>query len=65
MTFYAVAALVGAGALEAEHIIVGEEFSAAAAARHEPLAHTNVAAFGGLAIICSEDGLVGLHRYED
>ena len=43
-------------ALEAEHIIVGEDFSAAAA--HGPLAHTNVpAASGAFAIICTEDGL--------
>lgn len=64
MTFFAVAALVGAGALEADHIIVGEVFSAAAAAG-EPLAqlaHTNVAAFGrGLAIICTKDVSAGLH----
>jgi hypothetical protein len=54
-TFYAVAALVDAvRALEAEHIIVGEDFSAAAA--RGPLAHTNMPAVGGaLAIICTED----------
>jgi hypothetical protein len=49
-------------ALEAEHIIVGEDFSAAAARRL--LAHTNVAAVGGalaILIICTEDVLAGLH----
>lgn len=51
------------GALEAEHIIVGEDFSAAAA--RGPLAlsvaHTDVAAVGGvLAIICPEDVIAGL-----
>jgi hypothetical protein len=64
-TFYAVAALVDAGALEAEHIIVGEEFSAAAAARGPlaQLAHTDVAAVSGaLAIICTVDVLRCISR---
>jgi len=64
-TFYVAAALVDAvGALEAEHIIVGEDFSAAAGAGGllAQLAHTNVTAVGGaLAIICIEDVLAGLH----
>ena len=62
MTFSAAAALVDVvGALEAEHIIVGEDFSAAAGAGGL-LAHTNVTAVGGaLAIVCIEDVLAGLH----
>lgn len=65
-TFYAVAALVDAGALEAEHIIVGEVFSAAAARGPlAQLAHTNVAAVGGaLAIICTEDVLHCISRHK-
>jgi hypothetical protein len=65
-TSYAVAALVDAlGAPEAEHIIVGEDFSAAAGARGalaqllaQPLAHTNVAAVGR-ALTNTEDVLAG------
>jgi len=51
------------GALEAEHIIAGEVFSAvAAAAARRLLAHSNVAAVSGaLAIMCTEDVLAGLH----
>lgn len=55
-TFYAVAAALAdaAGAPEADHIIVGEDFSVAAAGG--PLEHTtNVTAVGRvLAIICTE-----------
>jgi hypothetical protein len=55
------------GAPEVGHIIVGEEFSAAAVGGPLALvlllvAHTNVATVGGdLAVICTEDVLAGLH----
>jgi len=63
---------VGAGALEADHITVGGESSAAGVGGPlgllGPLAHTNVAAVRGqwwalalISLIYAEDVLAGLH----